>query len=66
MIVIINGQKKTLSDALNINQVLNSEGYKGMLVAVAQNGTFVPKGNYDQTKINDGDEIEIVAPMQGG
>ncbi len=66
MIVTINGQKKTLNGALNINQVLDSEGYKDMLVAVAQNGTFVPKGNYGQAQLSDGDELEIVAPMQGG
>jgi len=37
-----------------------------MKIAVAHNGTFVARGSYADTAIEDGDMIEIVAPMQGG
>jgi thiamine biosynthesis protein ThiS len=36
------------------------------MIAVAHNGNVIPKGNYTQIFIEDGDSIEIVAPMQGG
>jgi sulfur carrier protein len=35
-------------------------------VATALNGEFAPKGLRAGLKLNDGDQIEIVAPMQGG
>ncbi|GJL86136.1 MAG: thiamine biosynthesis protein ThiS [Micavibrio sp.] len=66
MILIINGQKKTFVTPLDLRGCLEQEGYGDMLVAVARNGTFVAKNNYGATKLDDGDEIEIVAPMQGG
>ncbi len=66
MILIINGVKKSFTAPLDLKAALEQEGYDGMLVAVAVGGTFVAKGNYGSTKLNDGDEIEIVAPMQGG
>ena len=35
-------------------------------VATALNGEFAPKGQRANLALNDGDQIEIVAPMQGG
>lgn len=34
--------------------------------AIAINENFVPKSQYGATRINDGDRIELLAPMQGG
>ena len=66
MLITINGEQKTCEAPLNIEDCLAQNGYTDMTVAVAHNGTFVPKGQYGQTVIEDGDDIEIVAPMQGG
>lgn len=66
MKVIINGQPKSFEAPLNLFDILEQEELIGMMIAVAQNGTFVPKSAYETTTINDGDQIEIVAPMQGG
>jgi sulfur carrier protein len=35
-------------------------------VAVAQNGTVVPRSRWAETALADGDDIEIVKIMQGG
>lgn len=43
-----------------------SQGYHSSHMAVAINGTFVPKSAHETLQVNDGDEIDIVAPMQGG
>lgn len=64
--VIINGQKKSFTAPLNLYDVLEQEEFIGMLIAVARNGAFVPKTEYKNTAVNDGDQLEIVAPMQGG
>ncbi len=66
MNITINGEKKNLSAAPDLQSVLDAEGYKGKLVAVAKNGEFVPRAHYANINLEDGDEIEIVAPMQGG
>ena len=34
--------------------------------AAAINLTFVPKNRYDQTLLQEGDQIEIIAPITGG
>lgn len=34
--------------------------------AAAVNGGFVPKAHYAETILLDGDEVEILSPMQGG
>ena len=34
--------------------------------AAAINLTFVPKNLYDQTLLQEGDQIEIIAPISGG
>lgn len=66
MIVTINGERKQFEAPLNLYDCLAQEGYVEMMIAVAKNRTFVPKGDYVQIFLEDGDEIEIVAPMQGG
>lgn len=41
-------------------------GYAGATVATAVNGEFVPVPARAQTRLQDGDRIEVLAPMQGG
>ena len=66
MHIIINGQPKNFEAPLNLYDVLAQEEVIGMMIAVAHNGTFIPKGDYVHIALEDGDDIEIVAPMQGG
>ncbi len=66
MKVTINGQPKNFEAPLNLYDVLAQEELIGMMIAVAHNGNVIPKGDYAQIFIEDGDAIEIVAPMQGG
>lgn len=65
MKVFLNGiaheiEAETLADALNF---LN---YAGAVIATALNGNFVPVSAREDTRLSDGDQIEVVAPMQGG
>lgn len=34
--------------------------------AVARNGEFVPKSQYEQTTLTEGDTLDIVTPVGGG
>jgi sulfur carrier protein len=46
--------------------MLRSCGYEGATVATAVNGEFVPARARAATALQDGDRVEVLAPMQGG
>ncbi len=64
--ITINGQRKNFNAPLNLYDVLEQEDLIGMMIAVARNNAIVPRAHWPDTAMNDGDLIEIVAPMQGG
>lgn len=64
--IIINGEAKSFQPPLNLDDCLREEGVIDMMIAVAKNGTVIPRDSYTQTGLEDGDQIEIVSPMQGG
>ncbi len=66
MKLIVNGEAQNIDTGLNVTALLEQQGFGEMLVAVARNGTFVPKNMYDAIALKNGDTIEIVSPMQGG
>lgn len=49
-----------------LDQLLEAEGFKGLKVATAVNGAFVPATLRAAHILNEGDSIEVLAPMQGG
>jgi sulfur carrier protein len=46
--------------------VLEELGYQGAKVATAVNGGFVARGLRAETRLREGDRVEVIAPMQGG
>lgn len=49
-----------------LDALLLAWGYGGATVATAVNGEFVPAPARRQTRLQDGDRVEVLAPMQGG
>ena len=64
--VSVNGEKKEVSENLNVTELIDELGYKTKGFAVAINTTFVAIDTYGKTLINENDEIDILAPVQGG
>jgi len=64
--VSVNGEIKEIEANLNIKQLIEALNYKQKGFAVAVNTTFVSIKAYEETIINDGDTIDILAPVQGG
>ena len=64
--ISVNGEMKEISDNLNVKELIQVLDYKTKGFAVAVNTTFVSIDSYDKTIINDGDTIDILAPVQGG
>lgn len=66
MTISINGEKKTFEEEqLSVSELLKKLEYKEGF-AVALNMTFVLNTTYETTMIKDGDELDILAPVQGG
>ncbi len=63
--ISLNGKRVSVSET-RLKDMMISQGYHSSHMAVAINGTFVPKSAHETLQVNDGDEIDIVAPMQGG
>jgi len=64
--ISVNGEIKEIAEGLNVKQLIEALNYKQKGFAVAINTTFVSIKSYEETIINDGDTIDILAPVQGG
>ena len=65
MKISINGVAKDIIST-NLAAVLHETGYGDARVATAVNGHFVPVAQRALCPIEAGDQLEIVAPRQGG
>ena len=65
MQIIVNGDARDVSGA-TLAEALNALDYGEAVIATAVNGRFVPAAARASKALCNGDEIEIVAPMQGG
>lgn len=61
-----NGEAVHLEVALSVQDALLLWQYQPDGVAVAINESFVPRSQYAAHRLNDGDRVEVLAPVQGG
>ena len=64
--IYVNGNKISNADNLSLSNYLVREGYKITLVAVECNGAIIPKAQYEEKILTDGDVIEVVSFVGGG
>ena len=68
MILIVNGNKKSFREKLNLAELLDhldlQTARKGLALCV--NMQVVPKDNWDIIDLHEGDKIEIVIAAPGG
>jgi sulfur carrier protein len=67
--VLVNGETRDLRDALTVAELVAEEapglaGARG--VAVAVDAEVVPRSAWDETRLEDGQRVELLAAMQGG
>ena len=65
MRLVINGVPQEL-DVATVAELLAIRGLQPRSVVVALNRDCVPRAALSETALHDDDEIEILAPMQGG
>lgn len=63
--IIVNG-RRSASAAETLAALLAEEGLADVKVATAVNGDFVPERRRADTRLADGDRIEILSVRQGG
>lgn len=63
--VTING-KNCDCDGMTVAKYLINNGYKTEYVAVELNGEILPRANYTDTVLSDGDKLEVVSFVGGG
>ncbi len=65
MEIIINGEPRSMA-AMSVRQLLEALDIDPRRVAVELNSAILPKSDYEQSTLNDGDRIEIVHFVGGG
>ena len=66
MRVFINGDEKTFERPLSLAELIQLLGMKGDRVAVELNREIVARANWAETRLNDGDRLEVVHFVGGG
>ncbi len=66
MNIIVNGEKKELSDQLNLQELLKKLDLPTERVAIELNKMVVRKKDWTETNIKDADKIEIIHFVGGG
>ena len=65
MKILVNGAWRETA-AGDLAAALKDLGYADAVVATAVNGEFVPTPARPGTPLQEGDRLEVLAPMQGG
>ena len=62
----MNGEYRELGDDATVETVVRELGVDGRGTAVAVNGEVIPRGEWAQTELYDGQEVEVLHAVQGG
>ena len=64
--ISVNNQRRHCEAASPLAEQLEVWGFSCEKVAVAVNGDFVPRSQYGEYRLSDGDQLDVLAPVQGG
>ena len=62
----VNGEPRSCPPGLQLQQALEALGYRPQLVVVEFNGTIVPRSQWQQQPVVEGDVLEVVTIVGGG
>jgi sulfur carrier protein len=62
----VNGEARRFEAPLTAAQLIASLELTGKRVALERNGEIVPRGQFEQQQLSDGDSVEIVVAVGGG
>nr|VFJ62277.1 MAG: sulfur carrier protein ThiS [Candidatus Kentron sp. FW] len=66
MNIILNGKNLESTSYKTIADLLEAQGIVGKRIAVEVNEEILPRGEYGQYRLREGDRVEIVRAIGGG
>ncbi len=66
MKLVINGEAHTFDAPLTLAELIERLGLTGRRIAVEHNLEIVPRSQFAETRLADGDRLEIVHAIGGG
>jgi len=66
MQIFVNGEAKECPESVSLAQLISQLGMKGDRVAVELNREIVPRAQWSDTELHQGDRLEIVHFVGGG
>jgi thiamine biosynthesis protein ThiS len=61
-----NGVSRKIAVPCSLADFLVSAGWRATQVVVEFNGQVVPRNQFGQVQIRDGDQVEVIVPVAGG
>lgn len=62
----VNGKEINIVNVISLEELLIKEGYSLEKIVIELNDNIVPKSQYRQTNIKDGDSLEVISFVGGG
>lgn len=62
----VNGETRTCGDQTPIPELLQQLGFNPRLVAIEYNGEILHRQFWDETRVENGDRLEVVTIVGGG
>ncbi|HID00224.1 MAG TPA: sulfur carrier protein ThiS [Piscirickettsiaceae bacterium] len=66
MQIFVNGEPKTVAEGTTAQQLVEQLELTGKRIAMERNQSIVPRSQYAQTELREGDRIEIIHAVGGG
>lgn len=66
MRIHVNGEEQRLPEAITVTELIESIGLADQRIAVEVNREIIPRGEYGETRLAEGDRVEIVRAIGGG
>ncbi|OZA26940.1 MAG: thiamine biosynthesis protein ThiS [Hydrogenophilales bacterium 17-64-11] len=64
--LLINGEPRAFPAPLTLSELIASLDLLGKRIAIEKNGEIVPRSQHADTRLADGDRLEIVVAVGGG
>ncbi len=62
----INGEPRQIDPGASLARLIDDLALAGKRIAVERNGEIVPRSQYGETSLAEGDQLEIVVAVGGG
>jgi len=66
MTLTVNGESKSVADGLTLAQLVRELGLERNPIAIELNRQVVPRDRHGETRLTEGDRLEIVTLVGGG